>query len=300
VKREWKLPPERPSTYPTPEDLQARRAGIAGLTPVARAERVKVDNATYGSVPCVVCTPAGASATVLYFHGGGYRLGSPTNSTPFATRLADATGARVVMPAYRLAPEHPFPAALHDAAAVYGALLDEASGGADGVITAGNSTAGVIAAGDSAGGGLAAALTMACIASGILVPRALVLLSPWVDLTCTGDTFVTRPGDQLFPLASAQQASAMYLQGHDAADPLVSPVLGDVSGFPPTLVFASVDETLLADSVSMIGKLAGAGIAVTASLQADRMHAWPAIVPDHPASKAALVTVGAFVSALGT
>jgi epsilon-lactone hydrolase len=124
------------------------------------------------------------------------------------------------------------------------------------------------------------------------------LLSPWIDLSCTGDTFATRPGDQLFPLASAQQAAAMYLQGHDPSDPLASPVVADVSGFPPTLVFASVDETLLADSVTLLGRMALAAVAVTASLQAGRMHAWPAIMPDDPASKAALVTIGEFVSAL--
>jgi epsilon-lactone hydrolase len=293
VTRVWKLPAERPSSYPTPDDLQARRDGIAALTPVARAEHVTVDEASYGGVRCVVCTPAhvlssDGAYTVLYFHGGGYRLGSPVNSTPFATRLAAAAGARVVMPFYRLAPEHPFPAALHDATAVYGALRDEPA----------SRDAGVIAAGDSAGGGLAAALTVACLASNVAVPNALVLLSPWIDLSCTGDTFATRPGDQLFPLASAQQAAAMYLQGHDPSDPLASPVVADVSGFPPTLVFASVDETLLADSVTLLGRMALAAVAVTASLQAGRMHAWPAIMPDDPASKAALVTIGEFVSAL--
>ncbi len=184
---------------------------------------------------------------------------------------------------YRLAPEHPFPAALHDAAAVYGHLLDRGDRG-------------IVAAGDSAGGGLAAALTLAASASGQPLPAALVLMSPWLDLTCTASTYASRSEtDQLFSLTSACQAAEMYLQGHEATDPLASPGLATLDAWPPSMVVASTDEVLLDDSVRFATALALAGTPVTGRFERGVPHAWPAVAPDLPASTAAVEDIGRFV-----
>jgi len=281
--RTWQLPALRPSTFATPDDLAQRRAMAASMPGVERAAGVAVTVAVIGGVECVVCRPSDAYGTVIYFHGGGYRLGAPKGSTPFATRLAAATGTEVVVPTYRLAPEHPFPAGLTDAVAVYDALLD-------------TSPEGIIAAGDSAGGGLAAALSAACIASHVATPVALVLLSPWLDLTCESPTFASRAEtEKLFPLTSAQQASEMYLQGHDARDPLASPLFAALESFPPTLAYAATDEALVDDTIRFVAGLGLGRVDVTMSLQTSTFHAWASITPDDPRSRSTLEEIGRFV-----
>lgn len=283
---DWKLPDLRPSTIPTPDELVVRREGAVAMLAVEPAAGVDVSQVEYGGVRCVSCVPASPVGTILYFHGGGYRMGSPAGSTPFATRMAAATRARVVAVAYRLAPENPFPAAVVDATAAYAALLAESPGG-------------VVAAGDSAGGGLAAALSVACREAGATPPRALLLMSPWVDLTQRSDTYASRAGsDPLFSLESAREASAMYLQGHDPRDHLASPLFADLSGFPPTQIFASTEEVLLGDSTALAAGLAESGVEVCASFQPGRQHAWPAVFPAQPPSAEALAAMGRFLERL--
>lgn len=243
-----------------------------------------VRRVAHAGVPCVVCEPAAPIGTMVYLHGGGYRLGSAEGSTPFATRLARATSTEVVVVDYRLAPEHPFPAGLHDAVAVYGELLD--AGSADPAV-----------AGDSAGGGLAAALVVAAASAGAPLPGALLLMSPWLDLTCTSPTFASRAAsDELFSLAAARQASEMYLQGHDPRDPLASPLHARLDRWPRTMVMTSTDEVLLQDSLAFAAMLALAGVPVTARFERGVPHAWPAVVPDLAQSIAALASMGEFVA----
>jgi acetyl esterase/lipase len=192
----------------------------------------------------------------------------------------------VVVVEYRLAPEDPFPAGLHDAAAVYGQLLDD-----------GHQT--VFAAGDSAGGGLAAALVVAAAMSEMPAPAGLVLMSAWLDLTCTASTYEScANSDELFSLASAQTAAELYLQGEDARHPLVSPALANIDEWPPTLVLASTGEVLLQDSIQFTSTVALGGGSVIAVLEHGRPHAWPAVFPDLPESTAALGVMGAFYAQL--
>jgi acetyl esterase/lipase len=191
----------------------------------------------------------------------------------------------VVVPDYRLAPEFPFPAGLTDAAGVYADVLADAEP--------------PILVGDSAGGGLAAALTVAAANSGMPAPGALVLMSPWVDLSCGAGTFLSRaPTDELFSLEAAQEAAAMYLQGHDAADPLVSPVRAELDRWPATLLMASTEEVLLQDSVTFASKLALAGTDLTCSFRTGVPHAWPAVFPDLPDSITALEAIETFTKRL--
>jgi acetyl esterase/lipase len=258
----------------------------ASSEPVASAANVDVSDAQYGGVPCVVCEPPESRGSALYFHGGGYRLGSAVRSTPFATRLAAATKRVIIVVEYGLAPERPFPAGLRDAAAVYGHLLDRNER--------------VAAIGDSAGGGLAVALTVAAAKDGLPLPTALVLMSPWLDLTCQATTFASRASsDQLFSLESAEEAAAMYLQGHDPTDPLASPGLATLEAWPPALIFASTEEVLVEDSIALTAMLALAGTPVTSYFEAGVPHAWPAVFPDLPASQRAIEGVSRFMEALG-
>ncbi|MEV5828206.1 alpha/beta hydrolase fold domain-containing protein [Spirillospora sp. NPDC052242] len=277
------LPAERRPTIRTPADLAARRAA-AGTAPRPAVPGVAVADVRYGDVPCVVCEPPRARNVLTYFHGGGYRLGSAALFAPFAARLAAATGSRVVAVDYRLAPEHPFPAALHDAMTVHARLLDETGRPA-------------VAVGDSAGGGLAAALAVACARAGVAVPRALVLVSAWLDLRCTAEGYASRAAtDRLFSHAAAQEAAGQYLQGHDPADPLASPLLADPAAFPPTLMLASTAEVLLDDALGMASALARAGVPVSTAVERDVPHAWPAVAPDRPEAAAALDTIARFVA----
>jgi len=287
----WKLPAERTSNYPTPDDLVARREGAAAMLGGALTEGVRVVAADVGGVGCVVCEPAAPHANLLWFHGGGYRLGSADGSKVFASRLASITSARVVMVDYRLAPEHPYPAAVVDAARVYDAVLVDPVWNA--VPT--------FAAGDSAGGGLALALAVAARDAGVAVPAGLVLLSPWADLRNEAASYTTNAAtDPLFSLASAVEASGQYLQGHDPSDPYVSPVLADLTGLPPALVIASTDESLLDDALAVASLLAITRIAVELHLVPGTQHVWPTIFPDHPATLPALEDIATFVRRLSS
>jgi acetyl esterase/lipase len=254
----------------------------AQVVPPEPPEGVEVCTTEVAGVPCTVCQPAVWATTIAYFHGGGYRLGSARGSTGFGQRLVQATGARVVLVDYRLAPEHPFPAALHDATAVVGALAAEPGA--------------LVLGGDSAGGGLAAAVAGAAGRSGRVQVAALVCLSPWADLRNVAASYTTRAAtDELFSLASATAAAELYLQGHDPTDPLVSPVLADLATFPPTLVLASSAEVLLDDGVALTRGLAGAGVAVEAHLVPGLPHVWPTLLPDHPESARALAAIHRFL-----
>jgi epsilon-lactone hydrolase len=282
----WALPALRKSGYATPADLTARRDGMAALPPAEPAPGVETLEVVLGGVPCVVCEPPSPRTSIVYLHGGGYRLGTAAFSTPFGTQLAAAARARVTVVDYRLAPEHPYPAAVHDAVAVYASLLED--GGPP-----------PIAAGDSAGGGLAAALAVAAAAAGVPGPRGLVLMSPWLDLMCSAGSYASRADtDQLFSLESAKLASHMYLQAHDPRDPLASPLRADLSSFPPTMVMASTDEVLIEDGAALASGLALAGVPVLASFESGRPHAWPAVLAGSAESAAALESVGRFVAGL--
>jgi monoterpene epsilon-lactone hydrolase len=274
------LPPLRPG-QPASPDLLARRARMpAAWTPEMLEPGISARDAVIGRVACLVCEPG--DATILYFHGGGYRMGSPAAYANFGSRLAAATGCKVVVADYRLAPEHPFPAGLTDALSVYAGLIE-----ADGTPP--------IVGGDSAGGGLACALALASKAAGLAAPRKAVLLSPLVDLTVTNSTYESRTADMFFPKVSAMEAAGQYLQGHDARDPLASPLMGNLTNFPETLLFASADECLLGDALAFQAKLADAGIQVETQIVPAMTHVWPIIAPALPQSQAALAAIGRFV-----
>jgi monoterpene epsilon-lactone hydrolase len=277
-------PPEERAGHEAPPDLVERRALVGGGDDQqVIADGVTADETEVGGVPCVVCAPASPTATLVYFHGGGYRLGTARGWRTFGSRIAAAANVRVILVDYRLAPEHPFPAAVRDALAVYDAV--SADGGT------------VYAGGDSAGGGVAAALTVACLQRGTAVPAKLVLISPWVDLTQTASTFASRAEtDIMFSKQSGDEASALYLQGHDPRDPLASPQFADVTGFPPTQIFAGGMETLLDDSLELAARIARAGSAVELVVAPDQQHVYPYLALDSEPGRAAHAAITRFLT----
>jgi acetyl esterase/lipase len=246
---------------------------------------VSADTGLVGGVNSIVVGPADAPLTVVYFHGGGYRMGSAGGWVPFAKSLSVAAAARVVLPDYRLAPEDPFPAALHDAAAVYEAMLVEV--GSDGFVVAG----------DSAGGGLAAAVILAAMASGVAPPAAFFAISPWLDLTVRAETFQSRSeSDRLFSAESARAAAELYLQGEHPDHPLVSPLFAELAIFPRSLLLAGTAEVLLDDSLSFAARLARAGVSVDLHVAAGMGHVWPVLFPDTPQAQQAMSVISSFLT----
>jgi acetyl esterase/lipase len=181
---------------------------------------------------------------VLHLHGGGYTIGTPAAARGWAAALAHTGGLTVVGPDYRLAPEHPFPAGLDDAEAVWRALVD--TGGVD--------ASRIALSGDSAGGGLAVALAARLRDAGDPGPAALVLVSPWLDLTNDrlGDRPLIARDPLLQPPWLAQAAAAYVNGGADLADPAVSPLLGSLAGLRPVLVQAGADDILISDSIAFV------------------------------------------------
>jgi monoterpene epsilon-lactone hydrolase len=291
------LPPLRTGVA-APAVLTERRAA-AERRPSDAGPGVTVDSPRPGGVPCIRVTVDEPKATIVYLHGGGFRMGSAAGWRAVGGRLARAVQAEVILPDYRLAPEHPFPAGLYDAAAVCDALSGTDDGRDARAAIGDGSPRPVLLAGDSAGGGLALALALAARRTAAFRPAGIVLLSAWLDLRCRSSTLVTRAEtDHLFPPSSAREAADQYLQGFPDDDPLVSPLLGVGPGLPPVLAFASSDEILLDDSVELARQLAHAGSAVTLEVVRGVPHAWPAVLPDAPESDVAIRRIGQFVGDL--
>ena len=227
--------------------------------------------------------PGAGDDVLFYLHGGGYAGGSAKSHSELAARLARAAGTVAILPDYRLAPENTFPAALDDAIAAYRALLDEA-GDANRIVMAG----------DSAGGGLAVAVCVALRDAGEPLPRALALLSPWLDLTCTSPSWDSRlEGDPILD-HHLRDAAERYLDGADPRDPLCSPLFADLSGLPPTLVLVGTHEILYDDAVTFAQVAAEQGVEVELEIGHELIHVWP-IFPITPEAVASTVRIGRFL-----
>jgi acetyl esterase/lipase len=202
-----------------------------------------------------------------------------------AAALAQACSVTVVCPAYRLAPEHPYPAGLRDAAAVMGSLRAEHGGP-------------LIVAGDSAGGGLAAALTALAAAAGA-PPDGLVCLSPWLDLSVSARSYATNAAtDPLFSREAAEQAADLYLQGLAQDTPFASPMHADVGGFPPTLISAGEPEVLVDDARRFHARLRAAGVESTLSVVPGMEHTAVARSLALPGAAETFAAVTEFVSGI--
>jgi acetyl esterase/lipase len=240
-----------------------------------------------GGVPALrVATPASLPHRhLLFLHGGGYVTGSPALYRHLLWRFADAAAARVVAIAYRLAPEHPFPAALDDAAAAWRGLL---AAGADPRRSA--------ALGDSAGGGLALALALRLRDDGAPLPAALALMSPWTDLALTGPSLTANAAaDPMMHPADVRDLARHYLAGADPCHPYASPLYGDPAGLPPTLIQVGGDEILRDDAVRLADRMRWAGGAVELEVWPRMPHVFQAFASVLPEARRAIARIGAFL-----
>ncbi len=269
-------------------NVQELRAGLEEFAAaIPMPDGTRCTNIVAGAVPCewVSGPGAGEDTILVYLHGGSYVLGSITTHRSLVARLSAACGATALVVGYRLAPEHPFPAALDDALQAYRWLLG-----------CGRDPARIIIAGDSAGGGLAAATLVALRDAGGPLPAAAVLLSPWVDLEGTGASLTANAhADPMIDLDGLRRAAAAYLGGADPRTPLAAPLHADLTGLPPLLIQVGGREALLDDALRFAARARAAGVDVRLDRWDDMIHVWQAFAPLLPEAGAALERVGAFV-----
>jgi epsilon-lactone hydrolase len=241
-----------------------------------------------GNVDSLWVAAAGADPTrlVVYFHGGGYKLGSTRSHLDLMARISAAARCRVLGVNYRLAPEHLFPAPVEDAVGVYEWLLSER-------IPATR----IAFAGDSAGGGLAAAAVLALRERGRPLPAAAVMLSAWTDLTAGSESYTTRSdADPIHQRAMILGTARGYLgERGDPHDPLASPLFGDLSGFPPLLLQVGDRETVLDDSTRFAQRARAAGVAVELEIYENMIHVFQQFPGLLPEARQAIDSIGRFV-----
>ena len=277
------------SSRPRPVGWDERRARIeevGAVWPVAddvSLTPVDVDGlaAEWSEAP-----GADRESALLYFHGGGYCSGSIVSHRRLVTEAGRAAGLKTLAVGYRLAPEHPFPAAFEDVLTAWRFL--QAQG-----LEAGR----IVVGGDSAGGGLTIALINRLRAAGEAPPSCAWLISPWTDLTHSGETLTTKDAvDPLIHKAYLEELAGAYLSGGVAADdPRVSPLFSKLEGFPPTLIQVGSAETLLSDSTRLAARLGAADVRVTLEIWPHMIHAWPLWNARLQDGRRALASAGAFM-----
>jgi epsilon-lactone hydrolase len=254
------------------------------FTPPADVRFERVDA---GGVPAEWATPPGAVAgrTVLYLHGGGYLVGGAEDYRELVSRLARAAQARALTLDYRLAPEHPHPAAVEDAVAAYRWLLGQ-----------GVQPGQVVVAGDSAGGGLTIATLVALRDRRERLPAGGVCICPWVDLAITGASMDGNADTD--PLVKRDVVAGMaeaYLGGQDPRTPLASPLYADLRGLPPLLIQVGEAETLLDDAARLAERARAAGVDVTYEPWAEMIHVWQGLGSFLPEAQQAHDRIGEFI-----
>jgi monoterpene epsilon-lactone hydrolase len=276
------MPPEL-----DPVMMRANMESMTGLLPLP--PDVVAEPTSVNDVPAEwVSTPdVDAAHVVLYLHGGAYVLGSVNTHRDLAGRLSRASGARVLNVDYRLAPEHPHPAAVDDATAAYRWLLD-----------AGHEPGGLAVAGDSAGGGLTIATLVALRDAGLPMPAAGVCLSPWVDLEGTGESMETRAHlDPMVQKDHLVRMAKLYLAAHHPRTPLAAPLYADLSGLPPLLIQVGTAETLLDDATRIAERARKAGVEVTLEVWDDMIHVFQAFAPMLAEGQQAIEGIGEYLRA---
>jgi epsilon-lactone hydrolase len=275
---------KRSGPYSTIDEARRHFAGLEAYVPLPPAN-TKTTAVDVGGVKAdrVVTPRSQPDRHVLYLHGGAYMNGSPLVYRHFTWRIASATRATVTVIDYRLAPEHPFPAALDDAVAAYRSLSAEGAGR-------------MVVMGDSAGGGLALALLMKLRDDGIALPAAAVALSPWTDLAMSGASLKTNArADPMINVEDAAMFSKLYLAGADARTPYASPLYGDPAGLPPTLIHVGSDEILRDDAVRMAERMRDAGCRVELEVWRRMPHVWHLFAPVLPEASQAIARIASFV-----
>jgi acetyl esterase/lipase len=268
--------------------LEEQRAGfdvVAKLFPIAPDVRREPVNAGGVKAEWLEAPGAAGNRTVLYLHGGGYVLGSLDTHRQLAARISRAAITRCLSVDYRLAPEHPFPAAVEDATTAYRWLLGT-----------GVEPARVVIAGDSAGGGLTVATLLALREAGTPLPAGAVCLSPWVDLEGTGESTTTKADvDPIIETGLLNDMGRLYLGGADPRTPLAAPLYADLHGLPPLLIQVGTAEALLDDSTRLAERARAAGVDVTLDPWEDMIHVWQFFAEMLPEGQEAIDRIGEFI-----
>jgi acetyl esterase/lipase len=251
-----------------PDDIQVEALEVEGM----KAEWIR---------------PVGANtdAVIFYVHGGGYISGSCSDHRHHVAKVVQASRVPALQFEYRLAPEHPYPAAFEDGMAAYRWMLAQ-----------GHNPERMVIVGDSAGAGLTLALLLGIRDQGLPLPAAAVAASPWTDLLLTGDSYRSNRYKCLSPLDMSVICSCYYSGGHDPAAPYISPLYGDLRGLPPLLIMAGGDETMRDDSVSFAEKARKAGVDVTLRVEKGMGHCYPFMAPMFPEAVAAMAEIGEFIA----
>ncbi len=250
-------------------------------------DSVTANRTALGGVPGWQFDPPNADPdrAILYFHGGGYAMGSTKSHIMIVTRLAKAAGCRLFFPEYRLAPEHLFPAAIDDCVEAYRALVQEM----------GDSRR-IAFAGDSAGGGLVFAVMLRLRDEGLPLPACGVAISPWCDMEGEGTWRAGDPDrDAFLSVGELEVFVETYLNGDNLRHPYVAPHHGDLSGLPPILIQVGDTELLLDDARSLADGMTAAGSTAVLEIEEGAPHVWHHLAPEVPEANAALARAGAFI-----
>jgi len=280
----WRLKRRGPTD--TVQQARQRLAFVERFVPAPPAEAVtQAVNGDGVSAYRIAMPVSDWKRHVLYLHGGAYTIGSPSCYRHVTWRIAAATRALVLAIDYRLAPEHPFPAAVEDAERAYRWLLCE-----------GAEPAKIAVMGDSAGGGLALALLLKLRDAGVALPAAAVALSPWTDLALTGASLtLNAKADPMLHAAPVPGLAKNYLAGADPRNPYASPLYGDPTGLPPTLIQVGSDEILRDDAIRMADRMRSAGCTIEIEIWPRMPHVWHLFAPVLPEARRAIARIGSFV-----
>ncbi|MCA3693435.1 alpha/beta hydrolase [Aquidulcibacter sp.] len=275
-----------------PSIMQLRESydAMGQVYPIAEGVTVTTVSLNGVAAEKLTGTINGDDATLLYLHGGGYGIGSPSSHRHLVAQFVAVAGVTAYSADYRLAPEHPFPAAVDDAVAAYRALLDQ-----------GIPAASIIIAGDSAGGGLTVATAVKLKAEALPQPAGLFIISPWVNLQQEGASYAAKANsDFIVDMASLERWASLYLNGTLASEPLASPVLADLSGLAPLLIHVGSEEVLLADSLRLAEAAGMALVDVTLKIVPYMPHVFHYMWPQVTAARIAIGEAATWIRARTT
>jgi acetyl esterase/lipase len=271
-----------------PPSLEEMRASLDEMgSTFTNLNGVETEPTVANGVPAewVVATEAHADRVMLYLHGGGYVIGSIVSHRGLAANLSRATQSRVLLIDYRLAPEHPFPAAVEDAVSAYRWLIAH-----------GTDAARLTVAGDSAGGGLTVATLVALRKADDPLPAAGVCISPWVDLEGIGESMTTRASiDPMVQREDLIDMAKLYLGDAAPRTPLAAPLYADLAGLPPLFVQVGTAETLFDDATRLTTRATQAGVEVVLEPWEEMIHVWPIFAPMLPEAQKAITRIGEYV-----